>query len=167
MRRSLALTLALAMAVLGCARGPGGGGGRELSSVEMRSFQTRTYDTTDTRLVMKAMINALQDIGYIIKTADADLGVLTAEKWTNVAHSKREVKKARKDGTSLANSQVFECTANVSPHGQQCRVRMTFQRKVLDQAGGVMEAQIIDDATFYQTFFNSVGKSVFLQKENV
>ena len=133
----------------------------------MRSFQTRTYDTTDSRLVMKAMINALQDVGYIVKTADADLGVLTAEKWTNIPHKKRVVKKARKDGTPLANSQVFECTANVSPHGQQCRVRMTFQRKVLDQSGGVMEAQVIDDATFYQTFFNSVGKSVFLQKENV
>jgi hypothetical protein len=43
----------------------------------VREFQTRTYDTTDTPMVMKAVLNALQDEGFIIKNANDTLGLCT------------------------------------------------------------------------------------------
>ena len=36
-----------------------------MTQLEKRQFQTRTYDSTDKALVMKAMLNVLQDEGFI------------------------------------------------------------------------------------------------------
>jgi hypothetical protein len=113
------------------------------------------------------MINALQDFGLIIKHADAELGVLTAEKWTDVAHTKKEFRKARKKDLPLSASVVMECTANVSPFGEQTRVRVVFQQKILDATGAVLQANMVQDPAFYQNFFSRVSKSVFLQQEGV
>ena len=164
-RKPICLLL-LGLIAIACATG-NNGGARSMSQVELRALQTRTFETTDTRLILKAMINALQDMGYIIKTADADLGVLTGEMWTNIPHTKKEVKKARKKEQSLPSNIAYESTANVTQQGNQCRVRVIFQRKVLGDSGRVMEAGVIQDAASYQAFFARVDKSVFLQKEGV
>ena len=63
---------------------------------------------------MKAMINVLQDMGFQISSAEADLGLITATKWANIEHSKKEIKKARKDKRALSTSLALESTANIS-----------------------------------------------------
>lgn len=138
------------------------------SQMEMRSFQTREYDTTDTKLVIKAVLNTLQDTGFIVNTADPDIGLLTASKWTNITHTKKEIKTAKKKEVALSKSVVLECTANISAFGKtQCRVRVNFQQRVLDAAGATMQAYPVTDAKFYQTFFSQVDKGIFLQQEGV
>ncbi|EAU56071.1 hypothetical protein [Mariprofundus ferrooxydans] len=52
----------------------------EKTQLQIREFQTRTYDTNDYKMVMKAVLNTLQDDGYIIQQANVDLGLLTAKK---------------------------------------------------------------------------------------
>jgi len=138
------------------------------SQMELRSFQTREYDTHDSKLVLKAVLNTLQDMGFIVNTADPGIGLLTASKWTNVDHTKKEIKAAKKKGAALSKSIVLDCTANVSEFGKkQCRVRVNFQQRVLDAAGATMQAYPITDAKFYQTFFSQVDKGIFLQQEGV
>jgi hypothetical protein len=39
------------------------------SAVELRSFQTRTFDTTDKKEMMNAVIATLQDLDFIIDKA--------------------------------------------------------------------------------------------------
>jgi hypothetical protein len=46
-------------------------------------------------------------------------------------------------------------------------VRASFQRKVLDNRGGVLQVEPIDDPKFYQDFFSRMDKSVYLQKEQL
>jgi len=56
------------------------------SQLQIREFQTRTYETKDTKMVMKAVMHTLQDDGYIIKDANLDLGLLTAQKELDVTN---------------------------------------------------------------------------------
>jgi len=165
MGRSVTVGIILGLALAGCSTGP------EVNppptQLELRSMQTRTYDTADTKLVMKAMINVLQDLGYVVKSADSDLGLLTAEKWTNIQQKKKTVKKAEKAGKTLARMRAFECTANVSKFGNECRVRVNFQCKILDDHGAILQVQTIEDAASYQRFHAGVDKGIFLQKEGV
>ncbi|MDZ4860071.1 MAG: hypothetical protein SGI88_13925 [Candidatus Hydrogenedentes bacterium] len=134
----------------------------------MRTFQTREYDTYDGKLVMKAVLNVLQDMGFIVNSADTDLGLLTANRWTNVEHTRKEIKQAQKEETALSTSIVLDCTANISEFGKtQTRVRVNFQQRVLDAGGNAMQAYPIHDAKFYQTFFSQVDKGIFLQQEGV
>lgn len=138
------------------------------TQLELRTFQTREYDTADSRLVMKAMLNVLQDMGFIVNSADAGLGLLTAAKWTDVEHTRKEIKQAQKKDQVLAKTVVLECTANVSEFGRnQSRVRVNFQKRVLDERGATMAAQPVNDAAFYQAFFSKVDKGIFLQQEGV
>ena len=138
------------------------------SQLEMRSFQTREFDAKDPKVVMKAVLNVLQDMGFIVNSADTDLGLLTASKWTNVEHTKKELKEAKKKETALSKSVVLDCTANISAFGKsQTRVRVNFQQRILDAAGATMQADAIIDAKFYQTFFTAVDKGIFLQQEGV
>jgi hypothetical protein len=44
------------------------------TQLEVRAIQTRTFDTADTKLVMKAMFNVLQDDGYVVKNAVSSWG---------------------------------------------------------------------------------------------
>ena len=43
------------------------------TQLQTREFQTREYDTNDTKLVMKAVLNTLQDEGFVVKNAVVDL----------------------------------------------------------------------------------------------
>ena len=137
------------------------------SQAEVRNFQTRSYAIADQPLVMKAMINVLQDLNFIVKTADAQLGVITAEKWSNIEHSRKEIKRAKKDKVGLAEAAVLECTANVSIYGNDTRVRVTFQQRIVGPGGTVMNVTRVEDAAFYQEFFAKVGKGIFLQQEGI
>lgn len=50
------------------------------TTMEIREIQTRYYDTTDTQKVMKAVINTLQDNGFVIQEGEMELGYLRARK---------------------------------------------------------------------------------------
>lgn len=165
MRQITAIALAT-LVILGCSSNDGPPAS-PMSTLERRSFQTREFDTPDTRIVMKAMINVLQDMGFQIQNADAQLGLLTATKWANIEHTKKEMKRALKEETVLSKSLVLETTANISEFGTQSRVRANFQERILDAEGATLAVNQIEDPQFYQTFFAQVDRGVFLQREGV
>ena len=56
----------------------------EKSQLEIREIQTRTYDTSDSKMVLKTMLNVLQDDGFIITEGNVELGLLSATKELDV-----------------------------------------------------------------------------------
>lgn len=167
--RTRIASVAVALAVMHVAGGclTDGGPPPPPTQLELRGYQTREYDTQDIRLVMKAMVNVLQDMGFIINNADTQLGLLSANKMTDITHSKKEIKRAQKKDELLSKTLVLDCTANVSAFGKQSRVRVNFQQRVLGTNGATMSASPITDAAFYQQFFSQVDKGIFLQQEGV
>ncbi|HSP96314.1 MAG TPA: hypothetical protein VL049_03570 [Candidatus Dormibacteraeota bacterium] len=162
------------------------------TQLEVREYQTRTFDTADTALVLKAMFNVLQDDGYVVKNAVVDLGLITAAKESDLAPGRSGgsggfdgifgglggiVIGGRGPGgvvvggspqeTSFPKTEVRDFTGNVSAFGKQTKVRVSFQRKVLDNRGQVVEVEPVTDLEVYQSFFSRMDKSLFLQKENL
>ena len=98
------------------------------SQMEIREFQTRTYPIKDTKRAMKAVLNVLQDEGYIVKDANTELGFLTATKEMDVEKSGAAFwgtlfsgRDARWDKNS-----IIECTANVTERGKEMRLRVNL-----------------------------------------
>jgi hypothetical protein len=157
------------------------------TQLEVREFQTRTFDTPDTKLVMKAMLNVLQDDGYVVKNAVVEIGLITAAKEVDLAPGRSGpgggifggiggtvifgggggVIVGPQEAPTYSKSEVRDFTGNVSEFGQQTKVRVSFQRKVLDNRGDVVEVEPIDDAAFYQDFFSRMDKSLYLQRERL
>ena len=139
------------------------------TQLQIREFQTRSFETADAKLVMKAMLNVLQDEGFIVKDANVDLGFMTGSKEMDIEDKGKAFmsrifwgKNARWEKNS-----VVEVTANVSEMADRTRVRVIFQVKILNNVGVVSKIQQVDDETYYQEFFAKVDKSIFIEKEKL
>lgn len=107
------------------------------SQVELRSYQTRTFDTTDKLVTLRTVIATFQDLGFIIDKADEDLGIVTA--------------------TKLSGYQL-RMTVTVRPKGEG---------QLMVRANAMYNLKAIEDPIPYQDFFNSLGKAMFLTAHNV
>lgn len=139
--------------------------------LQVREVQTRTFEDSDTKSVMKAMINVLQDEGYIIKTAVLDLGLLTAEKNVEIENEdkgKGLLRMFRSKEVGRTKHSVLEVSANVSDYGEDTtKARLNFQKKNYNINGCIVDADQITDDIHYQVFFAKVSKGIFFQSENL
>jgi len=76
------------------------------SQVQVRSYQTRTYDTDDKIRVLRAVMSTLQDLGFVIDKADDVIGIVSATK---------------------LNRYNLSMSISVRPSGQQMIVRANAQ----------------------------------------
>lgn len=163
----------------------------QATQLETREFQTRNFDTNDTKLIMKALVNVLQDDGYIITNAVPDLGVLMAKKeidlsggrnvssgnssnnefWLEFFRALNNDNTRNSRNTQQENTyqkmKLVEVSINVTEYGKTSKVRANFQAKVLDNRGDVIQVAPVNDGKFYQDFFAKVDKSIFLQKQGL
>ena len=188
MRRALPLAALLALAA-GCMPPAK----PQPTQLEVREYQTRTFDTADTALVMKAMLNVLQDDGFVVKNAVVDLGLLTAQRESDLAPGRSGgdggfgnifgglggivigggrgpggvVVGGSQQEAAFPKTEVRDFTGNISAFGRHTKVRVSFQRKVLDSRGQVVEVEPVTELQIYQSFFSRMDKSLFLQQENL
>ena len=139
------------------------------TQLQIREYQTRRYETNDTKMVMKAMLNVLQDDGFIVKNAVLDLGLLSAEKSVDVENAGEAFFASFFLGADATwqKASIIECTGNISEYGTQTRVRINFQMKVLNNKGGIIKIEQVDDEKYYQDFFSKVDKGIFIQQERL
>jgi hypothetical protein len=166
MTKGLVLISALSLFVFSCASKVAV---PQKTQLQIRQFQTRVYDTKNTKMVMKALLNVLQDDGFIVKNAVVDLGLMTAEKEVDVESSGAKYFAIFFMGANASweKSMILEATANVSEFGEQTKVRMSFQAKVLDNTGRVVSVEQVQDEKYYQDFFSKVDKGIFIEKEKI
>jgi len=164
--KNLVFVVAIAFVIAGCATT---GVQPEKTQLQIREFQTKSYETKDSKMVMKAMLNVLQDDGFIVKNAVLDLGLLVAEKTVDVENSGEAFLAVFFEGANARwkKASIIECTGNVTEFGDTVKVRVNFQLKMLDNQGGILKIEQIGDEKYYQDFFAKVDKGVFLQKEKV
>lgn len=159
------------------------------TQLQVREFQTREFDTNDTRLVMKAVLNVLQDEGFVVKNAVVDLGFITAVKelqlsgrqttgsgsnndfWDDMLEqlfrTRNGATATRQDDPRFHKFKTIEVSVNVTEYGSRSRVRANFLAKILDNKGDPAEVYTVDDPKFYQDFFSKVDKGIFLQRQGL
>lgn len=140
-----------------------------LTQLQIRQYQTKTYDTADTTMAMKAVLNVLQDEAYIVKQANTELGFLTATKEVDVENGADKFFSSFFMGSSARwdKNSIIEVTANLTSRNSQTRVRLNFQRKTLDNKGNVADIEQLQDEAFYRDFFAKVDKGIFIEKEKI
>lgn len=142
------------------------------SQMQIRAYQTKSWKTIDTDMVIKAVLNTLQDDGFSVKNAVPQVGLLVAEKSATIDSTGQKVMNIILFGAfavlmPVPSADVIECTANVSLKGSETTVRVNFVNKILNDNGGLESIKQIEEEKFYQDFFAKVDKGVFLQKEGL
>ena len=177
-RHATPVTLALVLGA--CASMPESSGVRvPAAPLELRQAQSRSFETPDSRLVLKAALNVLQDQGFVIRHADAELGLVTAVmEWRSRRPSRglRVLKWATvvpTYGASLllptgkAEFSALEANVNVTPEAARTRVRVSLVTKVTDKDGAVRSVAPVDDPLAYQRLLAGLDRAVFLEKEGL
>ena len=107
------------------------------SQVELRSIQTRSFETGDKTLIVRNIISTLQDLSFVIDKADVDLGTVTATKLSGYS---------------------IRMTVTARPKTQSV---------MLVRANAQYNLKAIEDPVLYQDFFNALQKSLFLTAHSV
>ncbi len=139
------------------------------SQLEIRELQTREYTAKDLKQVMKAVIGALQDDGYIIRNADKELGFINASRELDVMDPNSALWAQIFEGQNarFQKTSIMEASANISDFGKDVRVRIVFQAKIIDNFGMPIDSKTVDDPMVYRDFFSKVDKSVFFERQRL
>ncbi len=107
------------------------------SQVELRSFQTRAFDTTDKEKTLRTVMATLQDLSFVLDKADAVLGTVS--------------------GTKLDGYQL-RITVTVRPRGET---------QMLVRANAQYNITAVEDPEPYQQFFAALERAMFLTAHEV
>lgn len=107
------------------------------SQLELRSFQTRAFDTIDKEKTLRTVIATLQDLGFVIDKADDVLGTVSATKLDRYA---------------------LRMTVSVRERGET---------QMLVRANAQYELMAVENPEPYQHFFASLEKAMFLTAHQV
>lgn len=107
------------------------------SQVLIRQMQTRVYDSLDKGDTLRSVLATLQDLGFVIDTADYEMATITA--------------------TKLDEYQLRVTVTVRDRNDSQLAVR----------ANARVDDRLIDDPATYQDFFTVLDKAIFLTRHNV
>lgn len=102
------------------------------SQVQLRSIQSRVFDTTDREKMLRTVMATLQDLGFVINNADETLGTVSATKLDRYA---------------------LRMTVTIRPRGNT---------QMLVRASAQYQRRAVEDPEPYQQFFDALGKAMFL-----
>jgi hypothetical protein len=150
------------------------------STLEIRSIQTRTLETTSELNILIATMAVLQDMEFNIDHIEKPLGVITASKITDADSL------AEKTGlifldilcsiggsggcgalSTAKDDQHITLTVVVLPslaREGEYAVRITMQRVVYDKEDRIKVLDRIDEPEIYQAVFDNLRKSLFIQE---
>ena len=116
------------------------------SQVKLRSMQTRAFDTTDKEKMLRTVIYALQDLGYIVNEANEVIGTVSA-RTTDIKYKLFSKKKL-----------PLLITVTVRPRGET---------QLLVRANAQFDDKAVKNPLVYQNFFNVLEKSIYLSAHEV
>lgn len=108
------------------------------SQVALRSIQSRAFDTIDKKLMLRSVINTLQDLDFLIQDSSLDLGTVTGQKFSGITVVKISV-----------------------------MVKERNAKQLLVRANAQFGVKAVEDPKIYQDFFNALEKSIFLTAQKV
>jgi hypothetical protein len=108
------------------------------AQMKIRSVQTRIFDEKDRQVAMRAVIAALQDLGFIIERANEALGLVSAARF--------------------AEPNYYDVV------GVTVTVRPQADGRMMVRANAIYNNKPIEDPKVYQNFFATLERSLFVTK---
>jgi len=109
----------------------------DTSQLQLRSIQSRAFETSDQMKTLRTVMLTLQDLGFTLTSAEAGVGSVTASKW---------------------NRGLMIITVSVRPRGET---------QMLVRANCQIDKVLVNDPVPYQMFFSALAKAMFLEAHEV
>lgn len=149
-------------------------------SLAKRQLQTRIFDTDDESEVLAAAMATLQDIGFLVDESEVQLGLIVASKERS-AIQPAEVTAQVMLAILIAftgnahdpvwdETQIMRVSLVVTPVMAEqlgTAVRITFQRIVFTNKGGISKSEALGTPEIYREFFDKLSKALFLEAQEI
>ncbi len=139
---TLIAVLSIAGALSGCASSREQLLATSKSQVELRSIQSRAFDTTDREKTLRTIIATMQDLEFVIDNANFILGLVSGTKLK---------------GARLTPYQL-RMTVTIRPRGTT---------QLLVRANAQFNLREVADPELYQQFFAALSRAMFLEAQRV
>lgn len=106
--------------------------------MKIRNLQTRTFDVSDRTTAIRGVIQALQDLGFIIERANEPLGIVT--------------------GARFAEPNFYDVV------GVTVTVRTAGEGRMTIRANAIFNNEPITDPEVYRNFFSTLERSFFVER---
>lgn len=173
LRKTWVLALLLSL-LFGCSHSPSKDALRlNESSLADRQMQSRKFGAKDDAIILTAAADVLQDMGYILQDTDRETGLINAYKQADAAEKGEKIASYILTLlllTPVSHDETQRIWVNfvVTPSASQADqyvARVTFQRQIFDDYGGLSRTEIMRHPQLYQKFFEALSKSVFLEAQ--
>jgi len=104
--------------------------------MKIRNLQTRVFDVSDRRAAIRGVIQALQDLGFIIERANEPLGIVTAARF--------------------AEPNFYDVV------GVTVTIRASSETQMTIRANAIFNNEPITDPEVYRNFFATLERSFFI-----
>ena len=144
------LLCVFASTISGCVTG----GAPEKSSLELQAFQRREFATTK-QIAFAATVSVFQDLGYIIKAADVQSGLITASSPT---------KNLLFFGSHMSNTEANAFVEEIA--SKRTFVRINFVETTegsSDNGQKTKSDKPIQDPKIYEAAFNKIQEAIFIR----
>ena len=141
--------------------------------LERRNIETRVFDTTNTKDLLVASAQLLQDMDYTITESDMEIGLITATKDRKVGSTTGKVALTvlaalnKQDPVYEDKQKFYVSIVNTKANKHQIKTRVTFARIIYDNHGKITRIEKLDDPALYKEFFDKLAQSVFLTANNI
>jgi hypothetical protein len=146
-----------------------------LESAEVRTVQTRRFQTADEEKLLAAGAAILQEMGFIIDAREPKLGVLVGskrqpldslgEKATSIAVAVLTRQVGLPYGMPVSKEQLIKAALVTRPgeNKKETIVRVTFQRVVWNTEDKISGSELLQPPELYRAFFVRLAEAVSLE----
>jgi len=143
---------AIALVIVGCETG-----GPAKSSIELQAFQRKEFAASK-KVAFGSTVSVFQDLGYIIKTAEVETGLISASSPT---------KNTMFFGSHMMNTEVSAFVEEIAP--SRTFVRINFVEAREHSSGYGMKRKSdkpIQDPKIYESAFQKIQEAIFIRKNS-
>lgn len=139
----------LSLTIFGCATG-----GAPKTSLELQAFQRKEFETTK-KIAFASTLSVFQDLGYIIKAADVETGLITASSPT---------KNTVFFGSYMENTDASAFVEEITT--KRTFVRVNFVKVEESSSSYGMKTKSdrpIQDPKIYEAAFQKIQEAIFIR----
>jgi hypothetical protein len=145
----------------------------EVSQVKVRAAQSRVFDTTDQRHLLKTIVSAMQDLDFKLEVLDEELGTISGKKYveTEQAYGTDLTYLLYQPDTLLFLTRNYRTWGPFHNRNNLVRFTVTVRKRndtqLVVRASAQFYLRAVEDPAPYQKFFRTLEQALFLQGQSV
>ena len=142
----------------------------EQSQVKLRAAQSRVFDTTDRRRTIEAVIDTMQDLGFMVEVLDENLGIVSGKRFEPIESSaffNDPFYHLYSDESLLVFTKAYRTWGPFWHRSDLVRLTITVRKRnevqLVVRASAQYYLKAVEDPLPYQRFFRTLEQALFLQ----